>query len=89
MLRDLAGLMHKVVVANENRYQSVVVALQQVTSKLRESQVGPTEKAISNGPQDRQSWASSVELKVSQPCWHVAWLTFPCSAKSVSTHWYY
>ena len=78
MLRDLTGLMHKIVATNENRYQSVVVALQQVTSRLRDSQGGPIGNVMSNGPQDRQSRASSVDLKVSQPLWRVTWLTFLC-----------
>lgn len=64
MLRNLAGLMQQVVAVNEHRYQSLVVALQQVTSRLRESRMDPTEKATPDGPQDHQSRASPLELKV-------------------------
>ena len=88
MLRDLAGLMHQVVTVNENRYQSIVVALRQVTSRLQESQTGPIEEVTTNGSRGRQSRASkalSIELKVRRPRQHVIWLTLACSVKSVGT----
>lgn len=85
MLRTLAGLMQQVVAVNEHQYQNIVVALQQVTSRLRESQTGLADKVTSCDSKDRKSRASFLELKVRQPHRDVALLTFPCSAKFVST----
>ena len=56
--------MQQVVAFNESNYQNIVVALQQVTSRLRESPTGHTEKVTSTGSQDRQSLGSPLELKV-------------------------
>ena len=58
--------MQQVVAFNESNYQNIVVALQQVTSRLQESQTGYNEKVTPDGSQDRQSLASPLELKVKQ-----------------------
>ena len=65
LLQNLAGVMQQVVTLNESNYRNIAVALQQVTSRLQESQLGPTEKATSN-PRDRRSRVSPLELKVRQ-----------------------
>ena len=63
ILRAIAGMMQQVVANNETKYQAIIGALQQVSSRLRESQEGSTNTTSGNF-KARQSSGSPLELKV-------------------------